>query len=652
MAFSPFSRFLLATAALAMLVALTLGMYWIGLRGPFMFDDNLALGVVQTWHRGTTTLQQVMLGNTSWATHRALSMGSLALNAWALGFTPHAFKLGNLVIHLLVGAAGFLALSAMLRRDEILESRARWIAAFIVTVWLLHPLNVSTVLYVVQRMAQVATLFCLLGVWLYIVLRNRIELGDRRAWIGLYLAIPLFTALGIQGKQNAAVLPALCLVVELAYFRWPRTWPKPLSAFFALTILLPLVLATLLLVAKPDLLLNGYGEYEFTPVQRLLSEARVLCSYLRMLLAPYPPSMGVYTDDYIASTGLLSPPSTLLAVALLLAASWGAFKARRSMPSVFAGWFFYLVAHAVEGTLLPLELYYEHRNYLPAYGIFLACAGLIAAAGPQLAMRGIRVARIGVVAGVCLLAVLAVQTHGRSRVWSDKYVLVESALRSHPDSPRAAITYMGTAMETGNIPLGRRAANEILRSSTSPRLRGLVMLFDIRLDCAELRKASPDDLAAALRTLPSHVDLTTALTFGYVRAGFQGGACEGISDRQLADAMVAAADRSNQPESAWPKLYLRHSAAKLYGSEGDWTNALAQARQVWQPSTEPSAATILVEALLAQGCRMEAEQVYRDALKRVRPNVSEDHGGIAAIKRILDGARNAAPPGGQPNCSS
>lgn len=646
------SRFLLATAAFVVIVALTLGIYWIGLDGPFIFDDNVALGVVQRWHQGTTTLQQVMLGNTSWATHRSLSMGSLALNAWALGFTPHAFKLGNLLVHLLVGGAGFLAFSAMLRRDQFLAPRARFIAASIVTVWLLHPLNVSTVLYVVQRMAQMATLFCLLGVWLYIVLRNRIEQGSRRAWIGLFLGIPFLTVLGIQGKQNAAILPALCLVVELAYFRWPRTWPRPLSVFFALTLLLPLVLATLLLVVKPDALLIGYGEYEFTPAQRLLSEARVLCSYLHMLLVPHPPSMGLYTDDYIASTGLLAPPSTLLAIAFLLAASWGAWKVRGSMPSVFAGWYFYLVAHAVEGTLLPLELYYEHRNYLPAFGIFLACAGLVAAAGRQLASRGIRIGRIGVVAGVCVLAVLALQTHGRSRVWSDKYVLVESALRSHPDSPRAAITYMGTAMDAGNFPLARQAASEILRNSRRPKVRGQVMLFNIRMDCAERGRASPDDLAAALQALPSHVDLTTALTFGYVRAGFNDGACTGISNRQLADAMVVAADRTHQPDNAWPKLFLRHSAAKLYGDEGDWARAVTQARQVWQPSTEPSAATILVEALLAQGCRTEAEQVYRDAAKRVRPHVSEDRAGLAAIKRILDSDKNATHPLPQPACSS
>jgi hypothetical protein len=116
--------------------------------------------------------------------------------------------------------------------------------------------------------------------------------------------------------------------------------------------------------------------------------------------------------------------------------------------------------------------------------------------------------------------------------------------------------------------------------------------------------------------------------------------------------MVVAADRTHQPDNAWPKLFLRHSAAKLYGDEGDWARAVTQARQVWQPSTEPSAATILVEALLAQGCRTEAEQVYRDAAKRVRPHVSEDRAGLAAIKRILDSDKNAIHPLPQPACSS
>ncbi|MCY0536413.1 hypothetical protein, partial [Klebsiella pneumoniae] len=51
--------------------------------------------------------------------------------------------------------------------------------------------------------------------------------------------------------------------------------------------------------------------------------------------------------------------------------------ARKRAPSIPAGWFFFLVAHLVESSFLPLEMYYEHRNYLPSFGLLLAATGLL-----------------------------------------------------------------------------------------------------------------------------------------------------------------------------------------------------------------------------------------------------------------------------------
>jgi protein O-mannosyl-transferase len=642
---APTRRMPLILLLLAM--ALSVAVYWTGLHGPFLFDDGPNFSVIKSWLEGKAGLDKVLFGNTSWFTHRSLAMGSFALGVKLFGYTPFVFKLGNLLLHLACGAIAYRVLTLLAQRDPLLAPRAAVAAVAITIVWLLHPFNASTVLYAVQRMSQLAALCCLLGLWLYISLRGRLETGPvRLGWTTLFIGIPLLTALGIQGKQNAAALPALCLVIELAYFRMPRAWPRPLVAFYFVLLALPALALAIGLMLRPDLLLRGYAEYPFTLSERLLSEARVMGDYVRMLLLPNPPAMGVYTDDYAPSRGLFTPPTTALGIILLMTASILAWRARRIAPSVFAGWFFFLTAHSVEGTILPIELYYEHRNYLPALGLFLACAALIAMSAKKLASHGIRVDRIGVAVGLAILLMLTLQTHGRARVWSDIYVLAESALEGHPDSARAVLNYVGLAMDSGDSKRAYAVLDRTITHSADPELRGLARLFRIRIDCELHGSSSTAELARAIDSLPHHVDLTMVQVMGYTRHLIerkQG--CLGISQRQFADALVATVDRAKlQPDASWAKWMLRYRAAGLYAAEQDWDNALAQARLAWQPNVPPPVAELLVDALLRHGSVNEAVEVYREAEARSNIHVSQEAQGLAKLRAKIDGARASRSP--------
>src|SRR5690606_28740337 len=70
-----------------------------------------------------------------------------------------------------------------------------------------------------------------------------------------------------------------------------------------------------------------------------------------------------------------SPPSTAVSILALAIASALAVVVRKRAPGIFVGWFFFLAAHLVESSFLPLELYFEHRNYLPALGLSIAFVG-------------------------------------------------------------------------------------------------------------------------------------------------------------------------------------------------------------------------------------------------------------------------------------
>lgn len=626
---------LLATGALA-----TCLVYWIGLNGPFILDDEPVLGVVNAWLMGNASLQEVLFGNVRWLDNRSLAMASFAANAWIDGYAPRAFKLGNLAIHLICGVIVYLLLRRLLRRDPQLTSRAPLIAAIIATVWLLHPLQVSTVLYAVQRMAQISTLACLLGVWLYIITRDKLGQGNVR-WPGLALfaGIPILVVLGIQGKQSAAILPALCLVVELAWYRGQRHLPKIIKTFFTIFLLLPAVLLAAILVVRPELLLAGYVEYDFSPWQRLLTQPLVLCDYVRQLLVPYTPSMGVFTDGYPISTGLLTPARTIIAIVVLIAVSCAAIAVRHRLPSFFGGWLFFLTAHFVESSFLPLEMYYEHRNYLPSLGIFVAIASLIAALGSKLIAANERRMRILAIATGVTVVALAISTHGRARVWSDPVILVQTEWKHHPRSIRAIANYSSVLAELGAVEEAYRVLDPEQFDGDQPRLIGQVMILRAALDCRQRGSGDTAYVRKAIETLPPHLDLNTFLVLEVLTQDVQRVACGQLDISQVADLLALMADRAvQQPDDFNQKWALRNRAAMLYAESGRWGDALIQARKGWRPSTPGAGAAPIVEIMLVNGEVDEAERVYAEAWARTagRPFYRQQ---LERIRPLIDSER-------------
>ena len=141
---------------LVLLLALlaTVASYWTGLHGPFLFDDPGNLEPVRLWLAGKLSLAEVILPQPSLIYSRPVSMASFVLTALISGDSGFGFKLGNLLVHLACGVLGYAVLRQALRLDARLAQHASLLAALIAAIWLLHPLHASTVLYAVQRMAQ------------------------------------------------------------------------------------------------------------------------------------------------------------------------------------------------------------------------------------------------------------------------------------------------------------------------------------------------------------------------------------------------------------------------------------------------------------------------------------------------------------------
>lgn len=633
------ARWLLVSALLLTALA-----YWIGLHGPFLLDDSNNLAPIAAWLHGNDSWQHVLFANGSGLFGRPLSMASLMLSGWLGGYVPFAFKFGNLLVHLLCGLAGWQVLRRVLARDSHLAAQADLAAALLAALWLLHPMNVSTVLYAVQRMAQVSTLFMLASLWVYLASRQALERGNGlRAVAGLFVLLPLLVVAGLLGKENAAVTPALCLVFELAYFRHSRADKRVLGVFYAAFLVVPGLLASTVLL-RPGGLLGGYLARDFTLPQRLLSESRALMDYIGALLLPRGPSMGVFTDGFVTSTGWLSPPSTLFAVLALAAITALAIALRKRAPSVFAGWCFFLVAHAMESSILPLELYFEHRNYLPAFGLLLAAAGMAELLTRKLHTQNFSRHQLGLLAAGGFALVLGLATHARAMVWSDEGSLLAQEIHNHPDSLRANLASAWYGINHGDPSLASAAFDRLLQSP-DPRIRELAHINRVLSDCMSQGLASVEDLHQAAMLAQPKVTLEEMYAFENLAAFSAQHACAQVNPTEMADTIVAMlAVAHKQPDSQLPKWRLRLAAAEFYARAGNWALALSQAKLAWQPTADAPVGGFLARVYVHNGMRADAERTYAEVARRIKSGDTNDQRGLADLREFLDHEPAQATP--------
>jgi hypothetical protein len=276
---------------------------------------------------------------------------------------------------------------------------------------MLLPINLTGVLYVVQRMESMANLFVLIGLIGYVAGRRR-SLGygitsaidiapagrDRRGeFLLCLLSITVPTALGVLAKETAVMLPFYALLVEWAIFRFAavdtsgipvsdKVFDRRIIGMFLLIVFVPLIVGLAWLlpgIVRPA----NWATRDFTLSTRLLSEARIVVNYIVWTLLPTPHALSFYHDNFRISTGLLSPVSTFVSIGVLTVLIASMLWMRGRLPLVSLGISLFLGCHLLTGTILPLELVYEHRNYFASFGLLLAIVPLLAAPGRQAATK-------------------------------------------------------------------------------------------------------------------------------------------------------------------------------------------------------------------------------------------------------------------------
>jgi len=467
-----------------------------GLGGPFILDDFRSIAALGN-HGGVVDWQSFkafVFGGTSGPTGRPLSLLTFLIDGTNWPADPASFKCTNLAIHLMVGASLGILINQVLRLLQFEKREAHWLALISVACWLLHPFLVSTTLYVVQRMAQLATLFVLVGLVFYLYGRSFLLTNKKKAYVLMSLSVPLFTLLATLSKENGALLPVLIGVVEITVIASQRERLGAINRYWlGLFVILPTA-AIGAYLGKQFFNVDFFDVVpprDFSLYERVLTEPRVLADYLHNWFVPKLFTAGAYQDHFSKSTGLLSPVSTLLAIVFHVAVILSAFYYRRRWPLFALAALFYYGGHLIESTVISLELYFEHRNYLSA--------GFLAVPFVVLLKKHVP-ARVFVAATMAVMLMLAGFTRYSATVWESAPSIVEAWASKAPSSVRAQVQYANLLVSAEQ----QEEALLVIENAIENIPQGNVLLLVNRLVIlCNMNKLKVDDFRKAASTLSS-----------------------------------------------------------------------------------------------------------------------------------------------------
>ena len=415
------------------------------LRGSWHFDDGPNITENRALHLRTLSWSEIRKASLSSpaASHvsfyRPVSRLSFALNHYFARDDVLGYHLVNLSVHLVAALFLYLfiynTLNLPLLRPKYGPS-SYFIALLATTFWALSPVQTQAVTYVVQRMASMAAMFYVMALYFYV--KGKTARG-MPAKVLLYLGCTLAGLLAIGSKENAVLLPLILLLYNLMIVRGAsKEALKAHGHVFLLTWLVPLALGMAFLYFYTDVYGLIWGLYEdrvFTPWQRLLTEARVVVFYIGLLLCSDPSRLSI-DHDIVISSSLLSPPTTILSVLLIVALVAAALLLARKRPVISFSVLFFLLNHMIESSILPLELIFEHRNYLPSMLFFVPVAVFL--------FRGIsHFSNKGTMQGIVTLFVVFLviasghATYLRNFAWNNEQSLWFDCLKKYPRSFRA-----------------------------------------------------------------------------------------------------------------------------------------------------------------------------------------------------------------------
>jgi len=614
--------------------------YSFGLDSRFLLDDNIVLpGLGNIKEYG---LMQYILDGVTGPAGRPVSSLTFALQHQQWPGNPFQFKLVNLLIHLTNGClVYFLArfIFNKIKPTSISFSNTEPIGvkselfqqanlfAFIVTaLWLLHPIQTTTVLYVVQRMTQLSTFFILLGLMGYLIYREIYEKGDAiKGLLGMSFFVLVPTICGVLSKENGILLPLYVIVIEAALYG-SRSRTSILKYWSSLFLICPLLLLAAYLVVHFDGHLAGYAFRQFSMSERLLTQPVILVHYLSDLLLPQLKVFTLYHDDFPISKGLLDPPLTLISILSCGGLIFIGLKKLKAWPAISIGILWFFAGHSLEASHIGLELYFEHRNYLSSLGIFILMVWLL--------FEATKFVNKKVIFSITIIyfSVLIFTTWSQAKTWADPLGQAVEWQKAHPESIRAITNLVNMNLKYGHVEEAKtlhKKLSEIMPGDSYLFIKDLMISY-----CIENKplkdKNWQEIIISAQSAKVSKISGSMAFSeINNLLTNIEKGYCIPAHIPRFALLTVVLAQN---PEFKRFRPQLHQIAAFMLVQAGDVPAALANIEEALKFQKTPTRFVLKFQLLMVQEKWTEAEQVLIDFDDYLKHNKKKNIG----YRKILD----------------
>ncbi len=424
----------LAVFALLVLVYMA---YQPGFSGALYYDDYSNLDVLESV-QSASDKRQFVLGGQAGPLGRPLAL---------LSFLPHAEKWpensvsvlrANVLIHV-CNAFLLLLLAYMLMRlaTTFSTTKSFLIAIGAAALWALLPINVSTSLIAIQRMTGLAALFGLLGLTGFVAGYFFQQRSPLLAIVFQGLSLGLGTLLAIFTKESGALIPVFALVIHAVLLN-----KLPIQRHYRLLRAGFLWLAFLSILFYLSPFMRDWFAYDgyrgASAWSRFLSQPGILLQYLKLTFAPLPTKFSPFHDDvqFVTETWVIVAALTIWFSAVIIS-----IATKRFSPWLLFALLWFFTGHLLESSVINLELYFEHRNYLAVFGGCLALSYFAGSAPPALS-------KIMPLLFVGYIGIIAVNLVATTTLWGKPMLAAETWAVSSPASARAALHLATLDIET------------------------------------------------------------------------------------------------------------------------------------------------------------------------------------------------------------
>lgn len=546
---------------------------------------------------------------------RPLSLLTFALQYQYWPLDAFAFKAVNLGIHILNGMLVYFIVRKLAGQLKFSGHEITITCCSVTALWLLHPMQLTTTLYVIQRMTELSAFFTLAGILFYLHFRplldhNALSIQGFGTGLGIYA----FILLAVLCKENGILLPLFLLVIEFTVCAWDarsRAWKIWAWIFLGV----PLFLLGLYLVLHLDAFLAAYKGRPFTVQERLLTEAVILIDYLYKILLPHPGAFTIFHDDFPISTGLFHPPATFLSLCGLSVLLAVAVVKRRNWPIISFGILWFFAGHLLESSFIGLELYFEHRNYLPSVGVIFLLVGTGVHLARKIGKKNIVYLLLGVYPVIVLVITVA-----EIRLWASPLQQAMEWVRNHPRSARSHGRLGDAYIISGDIDGAIRAYAKIAEhfpGEVYPELK------QIALRACARNETIPDEdwqdvLAKASRAKADNFSNLAEL--GLIVATIHGNECLGINTINLNRLIITLAEN---PAFRRVKSHYYDQASLLALYTGDLSGALLYIRKSINISGGITRELFKAELLFAMGDTVQARKTVASIEKKLQGNFKD-----------------------------